>query len=97
MRPLPWRTQTQTAAIVALMLGRGQIECSGAFTGENCVPSAAYIGELRTEFGSDFSNTRFKTGDRSRSSSGKQFSEAKRGIDYGSVGFEERDGLLGLR
>jgi saccharopine dehydrogenase-like NADP-dependent oxidoreductase len=41
------RTTGFSAAIVALMLGRGQIECSGAFTGENCVPSAAYITELR--------------------------------------------------
>jgi hypothetical protein len=29
------------------MLGRGQVGCAGAFTGENCVPSAAYIKELR--------------------------------------------------
>jgi lysine 6-dehydrogenase len=41
------RTTGFSTAIVALMLGRGQTECSGAFTGENCVPSAAYIKELR--------------------------------------------------
>lgn len=41
------RTTGFSAAIVALMLGRGQVECAGAFTGENCVPSAAYIRELR--------------------------------------------------
>jgi len=41
------RTTGFSAAIVALMLGRGQIKCAGAFTGENCVPSAAYIRELR--------------------------------------------------
>ncbi len=41
------RTTGFSAAIVALMLGRGQIGCSGAFTGENCVPSGAYISELR--------------------------------------------------
>ena len=41
------RTTGFSAAIVALMLGRGQIGCAGAFTGENCVPSATYIRELR--------------------------------------------------
>ncbi len=41
------RTTGFSAAVVALMLGRGQVGCAGAFTGENCVPSAAYIGELR--------------------------------------------------
>jgi lysine 6-dehydrogenase len=41
------RTTGFSAAIVALMLGRGQVECAGAFTGESCVPSAAYIRELR--------------------------------------------------
>jgi lysine 6-dehydrogenase len=41
------RTTGFSAAIVALMLGRGQVGCTGAFTGENCVPSAAYIKELR--------------------------------------------------
>jgi len=41
------RTTGFSAAIVALMLGRGQVGCAGAFTGENCVPSAAYIRELR--------------------------------------------------
>ena len=41
------RTTGFSAAIVALMLGRGQVECAGAFTGENCVPSATYIRELR--------------------------------------------------
>ena len=41
------RTTGFSAAIVALMLGRGQVECAGAFTGENCVPTAAYISELR--------------------------------------------------
>ncbi|HTW92793.1 MAG TPA: saccharopine dehydrogenase C-terminal domain-containing protein [bacterium] len=41
------RTTGFSAAIVALMLGRGQVGCAGAFTGENCVPSAAYIKELR--------------------------------------------------
>ncbi len=41
------RTTGFSAAIVALMLGRGQVGCAGAFTGENCVPSAAYILELR--------------------------------------------------
>ncbi len=41
------RTTGFSAAIVALMLGRGQIACTGAFTGENCVPSAEYIRELR--------------------------------------------------
>ena len=41
------RTTGFSASIVALMLGRGQVECGGAFTGENCVPSAAYIQELR--------------------------------------------------
>lgn len=41
------RTTGFSAAIVALMLGRGQVKCAGAFTGENCVPSAAYIRELR--------------------------------------------------
>ncbi len=41
------RTTGFSAAIVALTLGRGQVGCAGAFTGENCVPSAAYIRELR--------------------------------------------------
>lgn len=41
------RTTGFSVAIVALMLGRGQVGCSGAFTGENCVPSGAYITELR--------------------------------------------------
>jgi len=41
------RTTGFSAAIVALMLGRGQVVCTGAVTGENCVPSAAYIRELR--------------------------------------------------
>ena len=41
------RTTGFSAAIVALMLGRGQVGCAGAFTGENCVPSAVYIRELR--------------------------------------------------
>ncbi len=41
------RTTGFSAAIVALMLGRGQVECAGAFTGESCVPSASYIQELR--------------------------------------------------
>jgi lysine 6-dehydrogenase len=41
------RTTGFSAAIVALMLGRGQVACAGAFTGENCVPPAAYITELR--------------------------------------------------
>jgi len=41
------RTTGFSAAIVALMLGRGHVDCAGAFTGENCIPSAAYIGELR--------------------------------------------------
>ena len=41
------RTTGFSAAIVALMLGRGQIECAGAFAGENCIPSAEYISELR--------------------------------------------------
>jgi lysine 6-dehydrogenase len=41
------RTTGFSAAIVALMLGRGQVGCAGAFTGENCVPSGAYIRELR--------------------------------------------------
>jgi len=41
------RTTGFSASIVALMLGRGQVECNGAFTGENCVPSAVYIRELR--------------------------------------------------
>jgi lysine 6-dehydrogenase len=41
------RTTGFSAAIVALMLGRGQVGCSGAFTGENCVPAPAYIRELR--------------------------------------------------
>jgi lysine 6-dehydrogenase len=41
------RTTGFSVAIVALMLGRGQVECAGAFTGENCVPSADYIRELR--------------------------------------------------
>jgi len=41
------RTTGFSAAIVALMLGRGQVGCAGAFTGENCVPSATYIRELR--------------------------------------------------
>ncbi len=41
------RTTGFSVAIVALMLGRGQVGCSGAFTGENCVPSGAYIAELR--------------------------------------------------
>jgi lysine 6-dehydrogenase len=41
------RTTGFSVAIVALMLGRGQVKCGGAFTGENCVPSAAYIKELR--------------------------------------------------
>jgi len=41
------RTTGFSAAVVALMLGRGQVGCAGAFTGENCVPSAAYIRELR--------------------------------------------------
>jgi len=41
------RTTGFSASIVALMLGRGQIACTGAFTGENCVPSAPYIRELR--------------------------------------------------
>lgn len=42
------RTTGFSAAIVALMLGRGQVRCAGAFTGENCVPSAVYIRELRS-------------------------------------------------
>ncbi len=41
------RTTGFSVAIVALMLGRGQVGCAGAFTGENCVPSAVYIRELR--------------------------------------------------
>jgi lysine 6-dehydrogenase len=41
------RTTGFSASVVALMLGRGQVECAGAFTGENCVPSAEYIRELR--------------------------------------------------
>jgi lysine 6-dehydrogenase len=41
------RTTGFSAAIVALMLGRGQVDCTGAFTGENCVPSTEYIKELR--------------------------------------------------
>jgi lysine 6-dehydrogenase len=41
------RTTGFSASVVALMLGRGQVKCAGAFTGENCVPSAAYIRELR--------------------------------------------------
>jgi lysine 6-dehydrogenase len=41
------RTTGFSAAIVALMLGRGQIGCAGAFTGENCVPPAEYIMEVR--------------------------------------------------
>jgi lysine 6-dehydrogenase len=41
------RTTGFSAAVVALMLGRGEVGCAGAFTGENCVPSAAYINELR--------------------------------------------------
>jgi lysine 6-dehydrogenase len=41
------RTTGFSAAIVALMLGRGQVKCAGAFTGENCVPSDAYIRDLR--------------------------------------------------
>jgi lysine 6-dehydrogenase len=41
------RTTGFSAAIVALMLGRGQVGCAGAFTDENCVPSGAYIRELR--------------------------------------------------
>ena len=41
------RTTGFSATIVALMLGRGQVGCAGAFTGENCVPSATYILELR--------------------------------------------------
>ncbi len=41
------RTTGFSAAIVALMLGRGEVGCAGAFTGENCVPSATYIKELR--------------------------------------------------
>jgi len=41
------RTTGFSASIVALMLGREQVGCAGAFTGENCVPSAAYIRELR--------------------------------------------------
>ncbi|MBN2464025.1 saccharopine dehydrogenase NADP-binding domain-containing protein [candidate division WOR-3 bacterium] len=36
-----------SAAIVALMLGRGQVECTGAFTGENCIPTTEFIRELR--------------------------------------------------
>jgi lysine 6-dehydrogenase len=40
------RTTGFSAAIVALMLGRGQVACAGAFTGENCVPSGQYIKEL---------------------------------------------------
>ncbi len=41
------RTTGFSAAIVALMLGRGQVECAGAFTGENCIPPAEFIRELR--------------------------------------------------
>ncbi len=41
------RTTGFSAAIVALMLGRGQVPLCGAFTGENCVPSLAFIRELR--------------------------------------------------
>ena len=41
------RTTGFSASVVALMLGRGQVKCAGAFTGENCVPSDAYIRELR--------------------------------------------------
>jgi lysine 6-dehydrogenase len=41
------RTTGFSAAIVALMLGRGLVGCAGAFTGESCVPSAGYIKELR--------------------------------------------------
>jgi lysine 6-dehydrogenase len=41
------RTTGFSAAIVALMLGQGQVACAGAFTGEDCVPAPAYIRELR--------------------------------------------------
>jgi lysine 6-dehydrogenase len=41
------RTTGFSASIVALMLGRGQVKRGGAFTGENCVPAALFIQELR--------------------------------------------------
>jgi lysine 6-dehydrogenase len=41
------RTTGFSIAIVALMLGRGQIPCCGALTGENCVPPSTFMRELR--------------------------------------------------